>query len=430
MEAILTHSNGDTYTYRFIRNISKDRYEVIRLSDDSVHILSQANDRLVLDDIESVIFSGVPKTTDSSISPDPEYIIRKILSTEQINGAVSSFAYEINGRYIWMFGESHRNPSTCSGKVSMSVNDLVDMFAKKSPACCDLFIEGVKFTFKIPKAHPLPMLDELKKLLDITISPLSAFIKDYFYCLTSKESLCLPSGNIRVHNIDIRSPLQGIHNIGKIFDIIRERYKADPDEIIRRIESFRPIYVHLLNGELPEAFEKMSILVSGTSPTLEKWYSPEGYDLFLKRSSFVRIHKQFIQLPDRSMFESAKKLLLDLYDSKITQRPRNIYDDIAYIHVMLMDAYSIGRILKTIYVYTDSRILFVHAGSDHIQNYNIILAKLQLKYHDGRVLYYATENQPGDSCVDISEQRRGLIVETLRTVFQKPSVCHLKHLEK
>jgi hypothetical protein len=82
---------------------------------------------------------------------------------------------------------------------------------------------------------------------------------------------------------------------------------------------------------------------------------------------------------------------------------------------MFMDAYAIARIIKAIYLYDDSQVIFIYSGNFHKSNYDRYLTEI----YQAQSLVNIPRGALGtDKCIYLSDADIGIISQELRMMPQ------------
>jgi hypothetical protein len=222
-------------------------------------------------------------------------------------------------------------------------------------------------------------------------------------------------------------------------------------KFLDQLDNHRDILQAFFDGDMT----KLSNLILTTYaslksvlPELEENFNP---DALIFNSLYTKLAKQFDQLPE-PIKQATKKALLSRYNilvqmeinqikrikSKVYCQTNNsqcvleletqLKTFIRYSAALILDSYAIGRILKTLYVYDDAKIIIVYAGELHIRNYleilKSILAVDKKRIYAPIAKFTKTENRIG--CFDLlPEESWKKVTDIVTRIFKSPSPCNV-----
>lgn len=369
---------------------------------------------------KSIKYIGV----EPKISGSVQNIISE-LKNLNIQGIERFCLIEIKDRLIFLTGEDHTIlPKPCKGTLSsMNLVNFFSLFFENSPICCDFFLEQNVF---------LPLGSEGNKMYEKLYgnlekeSNIDFLLSKYINCFqTYNKEKCREFGNVRMHNIEYRR--QKAYSGDKTENVYlslekdvltkRTRYPSE----YQLIEGYKDILVFLLNNRVLSAIRRLYDLYGINVPVSSE-------EVYLTNTRYSKLSKQLYQLP-----ENVKDDLIGFYDlfSGIYASREEKSDLSATLPVLIMDCYAIARILKTIYIYQDSGLLFVHAGSFHINHYIWFLTKKA----PGTVIIDINNEKIGNvvdpTCVSFTREHQKVLVDTLEKFYRthKETMCSLKESE-
>jgi hypothetical protein len=367
-----------------------------------------------------------------------EKIIQHVLSVDTIQGMSVLEIYSVNDKIIFLFGENHSvNPKKCTGSLnSVNLVDYLDTFFRYSSVCCDFFIEmpeflpygrnaDIKYAIEHGKFKSTYGQNESEE------SNLRLLDNKYSECIRPyNKEVCRDFGNVRMHNIEFRR-----HNIPIMFknmEITTQINTSKKYSYEKLVDVYRKLFIYLLENDVKHALE---IMFEFRGINMFNDISSENINYYVLKSRLSKLAKQLYQLPS-----NVKNDLIDFFDQRVKTwtrkgRLRQPTIDKELLPVLIMDAYAISRILKSIYIYKDSGILFTCTGKNHLFNYKWFLLekcnakKVYSSIPDEELSEEDTENEACDeTCVCIGSKDRKKIADAL-TVFyskEKQSICSLK----
>lgn len=331
----------------------------------------------------------------------------------------------VNNRLIFLLGENHDSydkPCTHTmNSTDINVVDFLDYFFTRSSICCDFFLEqyqfisGSKDTDKIYQNFIRNLVYTGNKK-----SSMNLLLQRYRECFQSLDkSACPRYGNVRMHNIEYRR-----HTVYSNDDIHQVNLEPGPEFVhstrlsnARLVLEYRKILVLLLENKVLQALNALFNLQGIKMGMTEQ-------EFYTNQTKYSKLSKQLYPLPS-----NVKTDLLSFYDtfSKHYQEKESKTELLVSLPALIMDCYTLARILKVTYVYQDSGILFVYAGGFHINHYYWFLTNKIPTCT--RVLNVSSDRL--SSCVQLSNQDQEILVNTLEKFFQneayRQSQCLLKN---
>ncbi len=280
-------------------------------------------------------------------------LIDRLLSIKKINGPNSLTVMELNDKLIFLFGDFHGRSSECTINLegNISIIDFFELFSKNSPVCSDLFIESLQFV----QGNDIISTQEYYNRSNDVYSNTSLFdvITRYWSCFGVGKEEC-DVGNMRVHNIDFR------RNISSQFSFLDIPYVENRDA-----------YLNLLRGLL--YWDIDLVTKSFNEININGEHLPVNSYIIENMTNYQRISKQYESIPNADLLkqEIIREFINGPYSFPLSKDSINTY--LTAIGEWLMDIYGIGRILKSVYSYEDSKILMVYAGQNHIRKYERLL---------------------------------------------------------
>jgi len=176
----------------------------------------------------------------------------------------------------------------------------------------------------------------------------------------------------------------------------------------------------------------------------------------IRESNYNRVSKQYNNIPHS---EQLKQTFIQRFHNKYSTIDPTIKQTFnkSYAHrisVEVMDLYAIARIVKSVYSYNDSKIVIIYAGDSHVANYTELLRTVyvanllaitepieniifSIDMFRKRVFsdHELTElskifhmNGSIRSCINITQQMREVMINSLRTSFTNTSQCSIKYV--
>lgn len=173
----------------------------------------------------------------------------------------------------------------------------------------------------------------------------------------------------RIHNINIRRQLDNKYALSRL-------------PVTTNYVAYNNLYIGLLNGDAQLITECLNYLFETNTYTEEK-IRPD--------SSLLKISKQYNDIPYGNELKNV--ILHDLHENELAF-DKNLLPK--FVNMMsisfaskIVDIYALPRILKSIYVYDDSDVIIVYAGSKHTAYYTQKLVQY------GAEILYETDNDDG-----------------------------------
>lgn len=341
-------------------------------------------------------------------------IIEKLFSIQKVVGAASLNVLKLNNRLIFLFGNQHLpTQPKCQVNNSITTIDFFDFFAVNSPACIDLFIEGHRFAqgLKGPRFHGEKERMEYIATYTPTWSMLSEAIVHYWCHFGEDKEVCSEIGNMRIHNIEFRLSTNLNYSLIEIFlSAIRTR-----EDLSINSKDLMNLFDGFLNGDM-KSISHALLQICETNCDRYR------YDDIVTHSNYDRISKQFKDVPYSN---ELKRKLRDMFYFRIVSLllGGGEDDDIGlFLATPIMDAYGLPRIIKSIYSYIDSRIIFVYAGTYHTKTYDVILREV----YKAESIVVISQKPSFETCIDLDNDAKKLMANELLTIFNDPSTCSIK----
>lgn|SRR3990167_2944972 len=310
------------------------------------------------------------------------YFIDQVSLIERLLGPISMSIYQLNDRLIYLFGDLHVPTGPIEAGVYVTLENFFEYFFHNSPLTCDLFLETYAFLNVPHNEH----FDEYKSQLfydtEAPIDELGVIIRKYAECLGGNKERCDKFGNVRFHNIDFRRISNIFYNMYGIRNLLTHVFEKDPEGLSRYFDNryrYGIALDALIIGDLEGASEQFKIIYQDI-PGMSQHYDVE---VLSKLSSYDKLGKQFDKIHNtdkvREHFsEEFNKLLSDTIpptDSSQEELLQLLHAFHFEFEILFMDAYAIGRIIKSLFLYTKN-IAFVYAGAIHVDTYCHILESL------------------------------------------------------
>jgi hypothetical protein len=357
-----------------------------------------------------------------SLPPTLDYkdFLEWILQIQTITGPYTLSVHKLNHKLIFMFGDHHIPTSQECINIpgAISLTDYLDQWFTQSGLCCELFLEVFHFLFD-SSFHPSMIPERFPR------EELSALIFKYNECLTPYKVNCGDFGNVRIHNIDARGRNQ-IFFPDTMFETqelyqIRDTLQREEDPLTvqnllveqahlydRWKQTLIDLFQSMLNGDLDHIVELIKM-------HFHHYESSEDItvDEIIENTPYYKVYKQFMNIPHSDELKQA--LILHMNNNF----PRNI-SRLAY--APFMDAYAMARLIKTIYQYIDSQVLFLYVGNDHKQIYDYLLTSI---YNSKIMINIPPNSPPMNTCIQLTPNERHLIVDALLDL--PPTRCRIKY---
>lgn len=355
-------------------------------------------------------------------------LLFQLMQTSSIIGPQSLDVLKLNNKLIWLFGDLHiPNSPECTKDGSMFLHDYLDLIFQKSPVCSDAFIETALFALTPQFEQLYEGQPNIPYYTKPATHELKFITQKYWNCLGPVKTGCEIYGNVRFHNVDIRvNPYDYYYSLnGKT--IAMHLRSLSFDQLYNFWEKrllWREILISMLDGDLAT----VSTLFQELYIDLPELRSAYEYPKLLQYSGVDRISKQFENIPLAAELKASLVTYLD--DYLIHYSKINFVGDIItpisnrlmVITSFFMDAYTVARMVKTIYLYPDSRLIFVYTGIAHYRN---IINALYTVYQPQRIAAGISIDR-NLTCIDLDLPMRLAINHELEELFKTPSICAIK----
>jgi hypothetical protein len=339
-----------------------------------------------------------------------------------IIGPYSLDVLKLNNKLIWLFGDVHipNNPE-CNIEGSMFLHDYLDLIFQKSPVCSDFFIETGAFTFT-------PLFDQLTEgesnISYYKSSPkdeLAFIILKYWDCLGPLKSEC-KYGNVRLHNIDIRINPYEKYTINQ--NIIAKHLQPLSFDQLYNFWEKKFLWVDILRAMMDGDLKTVSILFQELYIDLPELRAAYEYSNLVKYSNFDRISKQFKNIPRADdlksyLLKSATEYISTAHIRENEYILYSIENNLSHIASWFMDAYTLARMIKTIYLFPDSGLLFTYVGYYHTR----VLLNALITVYSAQLITSSIAPNSEKTCIDLDHSS---INRELELMFTKPSICTIK----
>ncbi|QKF93512.1 hypothetical protein QKU48_gp0054 [Fadolivirus algeromassiliense] len=412
--------------------------------------------------------------------------IKKYKDFKQLLGPSSIVVYKINNKLLILLQDIHKDPDkecneTCSKNGCNWIHEFLEDLFIRSPVCIDFFNETTEFLQlskgrlgQVDKSFLSKIIQKIKSYTDE--QGLFKSIKHFADCLGPQKVGCQKYGKVRFHNIEFRRFENPIYNIfgfknegpfrypiyylyPKKFDIDKIKSKNNIKEIkIKKYPIYKkyldtlPSYEHILKGLLDGDMKKVSEHLMRMNEMFKDTINQDilkaiQEDALKTISPYPKLAKQFSALPE-NIKQICKSYLLKEYNDwikglittinqiKHIETKENIYkiNKILskinfYYGVIIFDAYTIGRMMKSIYLYKDSSIIITYAGKSHTKGYSILFNELE-KEHAFK-LNKITEIKSivkDGACINLSQNQKewNKVMNELESLFANPTNCSVR----
>lgn len=287
----------------------------------------------------------------------------------RITGPMSLHIRFLNHRRIFLFSECH-----CPSPPGVtSLQEYLDTIFQEGAVQSDLFLETPRFTH-IPMFQPelqgliMPTPEQFAPIA-MEYSELTRIGIHYWDCLGPIKTGCDKYGRVRLHNLEFRRPY--MLDPGLNYELL---IVSDPEvfatqngsAIADQLYLCPTILAAMIDGDLrtvSELFLKLYQNYPQYLPTYE-------YVTLLKYSGYDRLSRQFKDIPHR---EELKTALVAKMQTAVTL-PIDVADRVGIISDLFNDAYTIGRMVRCIYLYPDSEVVWMYAGYAHIHTIENLLS--------------------------------------------------------
>lgn len=420
--------------------------------------------------------------------------IEKYKNFGQIIGPSSIVVYKINNKLIILFQDVHTEPSkecnaTCSKNGCEWIHEFLEQLFIKSPVCIDFFNETTNFLQmskgrkeNIQESKRITVVGYLGNIIKTVKSyaneiGLIKSTKKFADCLGPLKSGCEIYNKVRFHNIEFRRFENNVYNITSfqnegifrqglyyLYPINFELKKIKDINYIKNINVKKydnyKIYLDklslhknileaLLDGDMKKVSENILLMNDSLKDTISSnilnAFSVEKLE---NVSPYKKLAKQFKPLP-KQIQTICKTFLLERYDAwiiplidtinkiKDNNKQKNLHEINNnlitlnfYYGVILFDAYTIGRMLKSIYIYQDSSMIITYAGKSHTKGYSKLFAKM----NDSKIPEFKLEKitelkgTKKSACVNIDNYKTewNKIINELTNLFNNPTNCAVR----
>lgn len=359
-------------------------------------------------------------------NPSSNFFIKKYRTIENLLGPTKLQYYMVNNKIIIMFEDTHVKPEdncNITSKNSIWIDKfLLDLF-KCSPVYIDYFQETYLFR-QLSKSQKKTKFSENSYMYksNIVVDKNSTGIERlnniFHQCLGPIKTNCMKYGKIRFHNIEFRRfmskypydlfwggynslfsialyymtsqkniliefPIKDDFIINIINNTVNIRdYDDNISSYIYNIDKYYDIMINFIDGDMKKLSKNMLALMVPfksfvkNSKTLFDMFQPEN---LIKHSLYMKIHKQLKKL-DKKIVNNIKHFFKKQYEvylrgiiNNIKNNTSDLYKNIKELMVLfstlIIDLYTLSRMLKSMYKYKSS-IIVIYAGKTHIGLYN------------------------------------------------------------
>lgn len=371
-----------------------------------------------LDDLSP---SEIQKFTDTAEIPEyiprdldnvkTAYFIDQVSLIERLLGPITMSVYRLNDRLIYLFGDMHVPTGTVQAGAYVTLETFFDYFFHNSPLMCDLFLESYAF-LNVPANETYFDYEDMMYNPKGTTNELGKIIHKYAECLGAEKRTCHKFGNVQFHNIDFRRIANTKYNLHDVGEVLIHTFEDQPTELSRFLDNrhrYGIILDALILGDLEGASEQFKILYQDV-PLLLPHYETKELE---RESAYDKLGKQFANIPRvdevreyfGKLFESLLLNTTPTEDDSHEERLKLLHEFSFKFEVFFMDAYAIGRMIKSAFLYSKN-VIFVYAGAFHIMNYAKILEEI---YQAEKVVNIRSN----DKFIDISVMNRERIFREL-----------------
>jgi hypothetical protein len=370
-------------------------------------------------------FPFVPRLSPQpSLSPMIEYsnFLEWILNIQTITGPYSLSVHKLNHKLIFLFGDYHIATSRECNNIpgSISLTNYLNQWFTQSGLCCDLFLEAHHFLFD-KSFHPSMIKKKTPR------DELSTLVIKYNECLTPYKVNCGDFGNVRIHNIDVRGRNQKffpdtIFEADKLYQISDKIKRAEKRQDHITVENLlieETYYYEQWKQTLIDLFQSMltgdlNHIVELIKMHFHHQYSQEiTVDEIIENTPYYKVYKQFMNIPHSDDLKHALMLHMRY------NFPKNI-SPLGYI--AFMDAYAMTRLIKAVYQYNDSQVLFLYVGNNHKIIYDYLLTTI---YNSEIIINIPPNSPPMETCIQLIPNERELIVNAI--IDLPPTRCNIKY---
>lgn len=272
------------------------------------------------------------------------------------------------------------------------------------------------------------------------------FFPLYYMLLSPKKLMKFPFNEDILYNI-IEN---GLYESDILFDY------NDSNNIIykyiEKLDTFKLILINMIDGDMENLSTNLIYLIEDFKDnfsnynTIKKHYSVEN---LINKSPYLKIKKQskyldkdVIMLYKKFMLKELNKIL-NKTKSKFKKLTSNLnkLNKIKFFNCfenffidfgsLIVDSYTIARMLKSIYIYSDSSLIICYAGMKHTNRYYKFFDKYYLKNNlKNNINKIKIIGERDYGCVPVKNYKKkwNKLLNNIIEQFKTPSQCSFKQL--
>lgn len=296
---------------------------------------------------------------------------------------------------------------------------------------------------------------EYRRFIDDTydFSPnsykLNIFTVPIYYLFGSFDTGDFPSlRDVSTSNIDASKYDSNMYsflgNIKKYSDILKYIISGDMNKLSETIlELFKPFSNEYIKKHLPnweKDFTPDALKTKSPYPKLSKQLNAldskhrEGLETFIREEDFYKIWP-------KTIFEIGTTLISMPYHPQVPREKVNvakIYNLLEKLNselsVLIFDTYTMARILKSIFVYPDSKAILLYAGEYHVNRYRRLFKFMEGLYGTHLYKYGTTIEEiaklpsKDEACIDLTKYpyQWMRLVNVLKELSNDSMSCSIK----
>lgn len=319
------------------------------------------------------------------LNQNKDHFVTIMSEFDTILGPSTMTILNLNNKPIILFGDIHEKTKTKNG---VKLRDYLDYIFDHCPVTTDFFIETINF-YDTFRKQPFGYEDD-------EMGNIFVRFKD---CLNKTKKKCpYTPDKVRFHNIEYRRSHNQHYNMSeirlKLVNIVSKSEESLDDFITGAVE-----YPNIMDALFEGDFEKMSkgFNIVFSPLNLKKYYTPK---ILRKNGLLGKLSKQYNGLECKDKVKkyfmgSIAKHTATLYNAHdFASKINSVEEFLFHFDILFMDAYAIGRLLKSIYI-CPKNFNILYAGDNHVGRYirilqNILEGEKILRINNG--LYNHTIN--------------------------------------
>jgi hypothetical protein len=294
----------------------------------------------------------------------------------------------------------------------------------------DLFLETPRFTH-VPffdfyrQDQPnlygdgIPTPQEFEAIAN-QYSELTRIWVSYWDCLGPIKIGCEKYGKVRFHNLEYRRPYIPHPFLNyELLIVSDDVFFATQNgyQIANKLNLCPDLLAAMIDGNLKEV-SRLFLQLYQDFPNYLPAYE---YETLVTYSGYDRLSRQFQNLPKR---DELKMTLINRMTALVTppiipdgpddyEKIQLINDRVSQISDLFNDTYTIGRMIKSIYLYPDSQLIWIYAGYAHIYTIESLLRNI----YNPTVILDIMPKMTSPSCIDLSIEDQLRIHQELKAII-------------